>query len=129
MTKTIPKKKKFKKAKWFSEEALQTTEKRPAKGQGERERYAHLNEEFQRIARRDKKAFLNKQSKNRGKTRDLFEKIGDAKGLFHARKDTIKDGNSRTYQKQMRLRRGGNNTQNHIKKGIKKFKKIFKGSQ
>ena len=80
--KTIPKKKKCKKAKWFSEEALQTAEKRrEVKGKGEKERYTHLNPEFQRIARRDKKAFLSEQCKeieetNRmGKTRDLFKKI------------------------------------------------------
>ena len=80
--KTIPKKKKFKKAKWLSEEALQIAEKRrEAKGKGEKERYKHLNAEFQRLARRDKKASLSDQYKeieenNRiGKTRDLFKKI------------------------------------------------------
>ena len=80
--KTIPKKKKWKKAKWLSEEALQKADKRrEAKGKGQKERYAHLNAEFQRIARRDKKAFLSDQYKeivenNRmGKTRDLFKKI------------------------------------------------------
>ena len=80
--KTIPKKKKCKKAKWFSEEALQTAEKRrEVKGKGEKERYTHLNPEFQRTARRDKKAFLSEQCKeieetNRmGKTRDIFKKI------------------------------------------------------
>ena len=91
--KTIPKKKKCKKAKWLSEEALQiAVERREAvKSKGERERYTHLNAEFQRTARRDKKAFLSDQSKeieenNRmGKTRDLFKKIGGIKGLFHAR--------------------------------------------
>ena len=89
--KTIPKKKKCKKAKWLSEEALQITEKREAKGKGEMERYTHLNAEFQRIARRDKKAFLSDQCKkieenNRmGKTRDLFKKIRDPKGTFHAK--------------------------------------------
>ena len=82
MIKTIPKKKKCKKAKWFSEEALHTAEKRrDVKSKGEKERYKHLNVEFQRIARRDKKAFLTDQckeieEKNRmGKTRDLFKKI------------------------------------------------------
>ena len=82
MIKTIPKKKKSKKGKWLSEEALQTPEKRTeVKGKGEKERYIHLNAEFQRIARRDKKAFLSDQckeieEKNRmGKTRDLFKKI------------------------------------------------------
>ena len=84
--KTIPKKKKCKKAKWLSEEATQIAEKRrEAKGKGEKERYTHLNAEFQRIARRNKKAFLSDQCKeieenNRmGKTRDLFKKIRDTK--------------------------------------------------
>ena len=90
--KTIPKKKKCKKAKWLSEEALQIAEKRrEAEGQGEKERYTHLNAEFLRIARRDKKAFLSDQCKeieenNRmGKTRDLFKNIRDTKGTFHAK--------------------------------------------
>ena len=98
--KPIPKKKKCKKAKWLSEEALQIVEKRrEAKGKGEKERYSHLNAEFQRIARRDKKAFLSNQSKeieenNRmGKTRGLFKKIRDTKGTFHAKMDSIKDRN------------------------------------
>ena len=90
--KTIPKRKKCKKAKWLSEEALQIAEtRREVKGKREKERYSHLNAEFQRIARRDKKAFLSNQCKeieenNRmGKTRDLFKKIRDTKGTFHAR--------------------------------------------
>ena len=90
--KTNFKKKKCKKAKWLSEEAFQIAEKRrEAKGKGEKERYTHLNTEFQRIARRDKKAFLSDQckeieEKNRmGKTRDLFKKIRDTKGIFHAK--------------------------------------------
>ena len=90
--KTIPKKKKCKKAKWLFEEALQIAErKREGKGKREKERYTHLNAEFQRIARRDKKAFLSDQCKeieenNRmGKTRDLFKKIRDNKGTFHAK--------------------------------------------
>ena len=98
--KTIPKKKKGKKAKWLSEEALQIDEKRrEAKSKGEEERYTHLNAEFQRIARRDKKAFLSDQCKeiegnNRmGKTRDLFKKIRDTKGTFPAKMGTIKDRN------------------------------------
>jgi len=98
--KTIPKKKKFKKAKWLSEEALQIAEKRrEAKGKGEKERYSHLNGEFQRIARRDKEAFLSDQCKeleknNRmGKTRDLFKKIRDTRGIFHAKMGTMKDRN------------------------------------
>ena len=97
MIKTIPKKKKCKKAKWLSEEALQTAEKiREEKGKGEKERYTHLNAEFQRIARRDKKAFLSDQCKEieennrKGKTRDLFKKIRDTKGIFHAKMGTIK---------------------------------------
>ena len=87
--KTIPRKKKCKKAKWLSEEALQiVVKRRDMKGKGEEERYTHLNAEFQRIARRDKKAFLSNQCKeieknNRmGKTRDLFKKIKDTKGTF-----------------------------------------------
>ena len=97
---TIPKKKKCKKAKWLSEEALQIAEKRrEAKGKEEKERYTHLNAEFQKIARRDKKAFLSDQCKeieenNRmEKTRDLFKNIRDTKGTFHAKKDKIKDRN------------------------------------
>ena len=85
-------------AKWLSEEVLQIAEKRKeVKGKGEKKRYIHLNAEFQRIARRDKKAFLSDQCKdieenNRmGKTRDLFKKIRDTKGTFHANMDTIKD--------------------------------------
>ena len=87
--KTIPKKKKCKKEKWLSEEALQiAVKRRDMKGKGEEERYTHLNAEFQRIARRDKKAFLSDQRKeieknNRmGKTRDLFKKISNTKGTF-----------------------------------------------
>ena len=93
--KTIPKKKKCNKAKWLSEEALQIAEKkREAKGRGEKKRYNHLNAEFQRIARRDKKACLSDQCKeiernNRmGKTRDLFKKISYTKGTFHAKMGT-----------------------------------------
>ena len=100
MIKTIPKKKKCKKAKWLFEEALQIAEKRrDAKGKGAKKRYTHLNVEFQRIARRDKKAFLSDQCKeieenNRmGKTRDLFKEIRDTKGTFHAKMGSIKDRN------------------------------------
>ena len=84
----------------MSEEALQIAEKRKVIGQGGKEKYTHLNVEFQRIARRDKKAFLSDQCKeieenNRmGKTRDLFKKTGDTKGIFHAQMDTIKHKNS-----------------------------------
>ena len=102
MTKTIPKKKKCKKAKWLSEEALQIAEeRREAKGKGERERYTQLNAELQRIARRHKKAFFKEQCKEKqenhrmGKTRDLFKKIRDLKGTFHARMSTIKDRNDK----------------------------------
>ena len=97
----MPKKKKCKKAKWLSEEALQIAEKRrETKGKGEKERYIHLNAEFQRIARRDKQAFLSDQCKeteedNRmGMTRDLFKKIRATKGKLHAKMGTIKDRNS-----------------------------------
>ena len=90
--KTIPKEKKCTKAKWLSEEALQIAmQRREVKGKGEKVRYTHLNAEFQRIARKDKKAFLSGQCKeieenNRiGKTKDLFKKIRDAKGTFHAK--------------------------------------------
>ena len=98
--KIISKEKKCKKAKWLPEEALQRAEKRrEAKGKREKERYSHLNSEFQRIARRDKKAFLSDQCKeieenNRmGKIRDLFEKIRDTNGTFHTKMGTIKDRN------------------------------------
>ena len=98
--KTIPKKKKCKKAKWLSEEALQIAVKRSA-SKGEKERCKHLNAEFQRIARRDKKAFLSDQCKeieenNRmGKTRDLFNKMRDTKRIFHAKMGTINDRNGK----------------------------------
>ena len=98
--KAIPKEKKYKKAKWLSEEALQIAlKRREVKGKGEKERYSHMDAEFQRIARRDKKAFLSDQCKetdknNRmGKTRDLFKKIRDTKGTFHAKMGSIKDRN------------------------------------
>ena len=98
--KTIPKEKKCKKAKWLSKEAVQiAVKRREGKSKGEKERYIQLNAEFQRIARRDKKAFLSDQCKeieenNRmGKTRDLFKKIRDTKGTFHAMMGSIKDRN------------------------------------
>ena len=98
--KTIPMEKKCKNAKWLSEEALQiAVKRREAKSKGEKERYKHLNAEFQRIARRDKKAFLSNQCKeiegnNRmGKTRDLFKKIRDTKGTLNAKMGSIKDRN------------------------------------
>ena len=103
--KTIPEKKKCEKAKWLSEEALQiAVKRREVKSIAEKERYTHLNAEFQGIARRDKKAFLSDQCKeieenNRmGKTRDLFKKIRDTKGTFHAKMGTIKDRNGMTIQ-------------------------------
>ena len=101
MTKTILKKKKCKKAKWLSEEALQIAEEREAKSKGEREKYIQINAELQRIARRDKKAFFNEQyikleeNNRRRKTRDLFKKIWNIKGIFHPRMGAIKDRNSR----------------------------------
>ena len=98
--KTIPREKKCKKAKWLSEEALQiAVKRREVKGNGEKERYSHLNAKFQRIAKRDKKTFLSDQCKeieenNRmGKTRDLFKKIRDTKGTFHVKMGSIKDRN------------------------------------
>ena len=100
--KTIPKKKKCKKEKWLSEEALQiAVKRREVKSKGQKEIYKHLNAESQRIARRDEKAFLSDQCKkieenNRmGKTRDLFKKIRDTKGTFHAKMGSIKDRNGR----------------------------------
>ena len=100
MIKTIPKKKKCKNAKWLSEETLQiAVKRRGVKSKGEKERYTHLRAAFQRIARRDKKAFLSDQCKeieenNRmGKTRDLFRKIRNTKGTFHAKMGSIKDRN------------------------------------
>ena len=110
MIKIIPKNKKSKKAKWLSEEALQIADKRDAKGKEEKERYTHLNSEFQRISRRDEKAFLSDQCKEikesnidqckeikesniMGKIRNLFKKIRDTKGTFHAKMCTMKDRN------------------------------------
>ena len=100
--KTIPREKKCKKAKWLSGEALQiAVKRREVKSKGKKERYKQLNAEFQRIARRDKRAFLSGQCKeieenNRiGKTRDLFKKIRDTKGTFHVKMGTIMDRNSK----------------------------------
>ena len=110
--KTIPKKKKYKKAKWLSEEAFQIAEKRrEVKGKGEKESYTHLNAEFQRIARRDKKAFLSDQCKeieenNRmEKTSDLFKKIRDTKGTFHAKMGSIKDRNSKDLTEEKNIKK------------------------
>ena len=100
--KTIPMEKKYKKAKWLSEEDLHiAVKRREAKSKGEKERYKHLNAEFQRIARRDKKDFLSDQCKEieenngMGKTRDLFKKIRDIKGTFYVKMGSIKDRNCR----------------------------------
>ena len=124
--KTIPKKKKCKRAKWPSEEALQiAVKRREVKSKGEKERYSHLNAEFQRMRdkkRRDKKAFLSGQCKeieenNRmGKTRDLFKKIRDTKGTFHAKMGSIKDRNGMDLTEAEILRRGGKNTQKNYRK-------------
>ena len=98
--------------------------RREAKSKGEKERYKHMNAEFQRIARRDKKAFVSNQCKeieenNRmGKTRDLFKKIRDIKGTFHTKMGSIKDRNGLDLQKQKILRRGGKNTQKNYTKEI-----------
>ena len=118
-TETIPKNKKCKKAKCLSGEALQITAKRrEAKGKGEKERYTHMNAEFQRIAKRDKKAFCDqckeREENNRmGKTRDLFQKIRNTKGTFHTKMGIVKDRNGR---KQKILRRSGKNTQKNYRK-------------
>ena len=109
----------------MSEAALQISEKRrEAKGKGEKERYTHLNAEFQRIARRGKKTFLSDQCKEieennrRGKTRDLFKKIRDTKGTFHAKMGSIKDKKGRNLKKHKILRGGGKNAQNCTKKSF-----------
>ena len=110
--------KKCKKAKWLSEEALQiSVKRREVKSKGEKERYTHLNAEFQRIARRYKKAFLRDQGKeieenNRmGKTRDLFKKIRDTKGTFHAKMGSIKDRNGRDLTETEDIKRWQENTE------------------
>ena len=98
--------------------------RREAKSKGEKERYKHLNAEFQRIARRDKKAFFSDQCKQieenngMGQTRDLFKKIRDIKGTFHAKMGSIKDRNGMDLEKQKILRRGGKNTQKNCTKEI-----------
>ena len=111
--------------KWLSEEDFQTAEKtREAKGKVENKRYTHLNAEFHRIARRDEKAFLSDQCKeieesNRmGKTRDLFKKIRDTKGTFHAKMGSVKDRHGMDLTEKKVLRRGGKNTQNNYTKKI-----------
>ena len=122
--KTIPKEKKFKKEQWLSEEALQTAEKRrEAKGKEERERHIQLNAEFQRIERRDKKAFLTEQCQeteenNRmGKTGDLFKKIGDTKRKFQAKMGMINDRNSKDLTEREEIKkRWQKYTKNYTKK-------------
>ena len=101
--------KKCKKAKWLSEEAVQiAVKRREAKSKGEKERYSHLNAEFQRIARRGEKAFLSDQCKEieenyrMGKSRDLFKKIRDTKGTFHAKMGSIKDRKDRNANRSIR---------------------------
>ena len=123
--KTILKKKKCKNTKWLSEEALQIAEKRrEVKSKGEKERYTHLNAGFQRIARGDKKAFLSDQCKeieenNRmGTTRDLFKKIRDTKGTFHAKMGSMKDRNGMDLIEAEDIKRKWNNTQKNCTKKI-----------
>ena len=125
-----PRKRNAKKAKWLPEEALQiAVKRREVKSKGEKERYSHLNAEFQRIARRDKKAFLSDQCKDieenirTGKTRDLFKKIRDTKGTFHAKMGSLKDRNGMNLTEaedlaRSRSRRGGKNTQKNCTKKI-----------
>ena len=124
--KTIPIEKKCNKAKWLSGEALQIAVKREAKSKGEKERYKHLNAEFQRIPRRDKKAFLSNQCKeieenNRmGKTRDLFKKIRDTKGTFHAEMGSIKDRNGMDLTEAENIKRWQEYTEELYKKDLHK---------
>ena len=124
MTKTIPNKKKCKRAKWLSEEVLQIAEKRRERKRRNRKMYL-LNAEFQRIASRDKKIFLSEQCKEMEdnntmkKTSYLFKKIGDTKGLFQAKMGTIKDKIQKDLKKQKRLRRGGKNTQKNYTKVLR----------
>ena len=125
VTKIIPKKKKCKNAKWLSEEALQIVEeRRDMKGKGESESYTQLNAEFQRIARRGKKAFLKEQCReieenNRmGKTSDLFKKIGDTKGTFHAKMGTKQDRNSKNLTEVEEIKKWQEYTEEVYKKGL-----------
>ena len=122
---TIPKKEKCKKAKWLAVEALQIAEKRrEAKGKREKERYTHLNVEFQRIARRDKRAFLSDQCKEieennrKGKTSNLFKKIRDAKGTFHGKMGTIKDRNGMALTETEDIKRWQKYTEELCKKDL-----------
>ena len=123
--KTIPMEKKCKKAKWLSEEALQiAVERGEVKSKGEKERYSHLNSEFQRIARRDKKAFFSDQCKeieenNRmGKTRDLFKKIRDTKGTFQTKMGLIKDRNGMDLTEAEDIKKRWQDTQKNCTKKI-----------
>ena len=123
--KTIPMEKKCKKAKWLSGEALQIpVKRREAKSKGEKERHKHLNAEFQRIARREKKVFLSDQCKEieanntMGKTRDLFKKIRDTKGTFHTKMGTIKDRSSMNLREAEDIKKWQEYTE-------KLYKKIF----
>ena len=120
-----PTEKKYKKAKWLSGEALQlAVKRREVKSKGEKERYKHLNAEFQRIARRDKNTFLTNQCKeieenNRmGKTKDLFKKIRDMRGIFDAKMGSIKDRNGMDLTKAEDIKRDGKNTQRNYTKKI-----------
>ena len=117
--------KKCKKSKWLSGEALQiAVKRREVKSEGEKERYKHLSAEFQRIARRDKKAFLSDQCKeieenNRmGKTRDLFKKIRDTKGIFHAKMSSIKDRNGMDLTEAEDIKKRWKNRQKNCTKKI-----------
>ena len=123
--KTIPMEKKCKKAKWLSEEALQiAVTRREAKSKREKEKYTHLNAEFQRISRSDKKAFISDQCKeieenNRiGKTRDLFKMIRDTKGTLHAKRGTMKDRTGMDLKEAENIKKGGKNTQKNCTKKI-----------
>ena len=120
-----PRKKKCKKAKCLSEEALQiAVKRREAKSKGEKERYTYLNAEFQRIEGRDKKAFLSghckeiEKNKRMGKTRDLFKKIRDTKGIFHAKMDSIKDRNGMDLTEAEDIKKRCRNTQKNYTKKI-----------
>ena len=120
-----PRKRNGKKAKWLSEEALQIAVKREAKSKGEKERYKHLNAEFQRIARRDKKAFQSEQwkeieeSNRMGKNRDLLKKIRDTKGTYHAKMGTIKDRNGKDLTEAEEIKkRWQENTEEQYKRGL-----------
>ena len=123
--KIIPMEKKCKKAKWLSGEPLQiAVKRREAENKGEKERYKHLNAEFQRIARRDKKAFFSDQCKEieennrKGKTRDLFKKLSNTKGTFHAKMGSIKDRNGMDLTEAEDIKKSGKNTQKNYTKKI-----------